>query len=167
MTQENVLYRPTSLTESRLREIIEYNEQTGIFTWKITQGRAIKDNQAGTFHHSGYVYIRINGQEYGAHRLAWLYIYGEFIKVDHKNRKPWDNRLENLRKTTASLNNANRILPSKSGIKGVRLTRNGTYEARIQYEYQSIQIGTFKTKEEAVKAYRDKAKELFGEFACE
>lgn len=176
MPQEEInvseLTKFTFLTEKLgqegLKELLDYNPETGDFYWKISVSTRVRvGEKAGTVHHSGYIWIRISGFHYTAHELAWFYMYGEYTKVDHKDRCNFNNAILNLRKATRSQNNANRILPSKSGIRGVRQTRTGKYEARIQVEYRYIHLGTFDTIKEASEKYQEAAKELFGEFFCD
>jgi hypothetical protein len=51
----------SELNSTRLKEILKYNPDTGIFTWLNDMGRRIKlGQQAGCLHHSGYVQIRID-----------------------------------------------------------------------------------------------------------
>lgn len=65
------------LTQSRLKEIIHYNPDTGVFTWLKSRGGAVKAGDvAGVLHHSGYIIIKTGGKIYLAHRLAWLYKSG-------------------------------------------------------------------------------------------
>lgn len=113
-----------------------------------------------------YVEIIIDDIVYPAHVLAWLYVHGEIAYVDHKNRKGWYNAISNLRKATVSQNMANKgvYVNNALGVKGVRFHK-GTYEARIQVNKKPIQIGCFKTLEQAAAAYKKAAELYFGEFA--
>jgi hypothetical protein len=88
-------------------------------------------------------------------------------QVDHINRNPFDNRKTNLRICTHHQNQMNRGLRSdnKSGFKGVAFEKGKWWSARIKYKEKRIFIGFFKEKIEAAKAYNEKAKEIFGEFA--
>lgn len=111
------------LTQERLKEFLEYNPETGIFRWiKKTNGRGVLGGEAGT-DHSGYRMIGVSGQRYLAHRLAWLYIYGEMPggEVDHINHDRSDNRIKNLRAVSHKINSRNRSMScaNKSGDWGV------------------------------------------------
>ena len=79
------------ITQSELKNILHYNQDTGVFTW-------IKNSiVAGTVEKKGYIAIKINRKSYKAHRLAWLYIYGNFPKeqIDHLNGIKNDNCINN------------------------------------------------------------------------
>jgi len=89
--------------------------------------------------------------------------------IDHANRKPLDNRRNNLRLATRAQNCFNRTLSSRntSGYKGVQWrTDRRKWKTIIIHNAKVISIGTFKSKIEAARAYNEKATELFGEFAC-
>lgn len=88
--------------------------------------------------------------------------------VDHKDTNPLNNTRDNLRLCTRSQNSANTGLnaTNTSGYKGVYFeTKNGKWRARIMLNKKNHHLGYFDNPEEAHKAYREKAIELFGEFA--
>lgn len=112
------------LTQKRLKELLDYNPETGDFTWKIDRGRtAKKGDTAGYTDPDGYKQIRIGKTLYQSHRLAWFYTYGYFSEndTDHINRNPSDNRIVNLREVSHQCNLRNQGNPknNKSGVKGV------------------------------------------------
>jgi len=152
------------LTQKRLRELLFYNSETGDFMWLVSRGGVSKGTIAGTISH-GYVLIRIDGIYYRAHRLAWLYMTGEWPadEIDHINRDKSYNAWCNLREATKSENMINGP-PQKRNhlqVKGVRKRKNRPgYYARLGQIY----IGVFPTIVEAQEAYKQKATELFGEF---
>ncbi len=154
-----------NLNQDKIRSFFDYPEGSDWLYWKISLSNRIRIGEAaGCIHHTGYVWVRIYGYNYPAHVICWFHTYGEIAKLDHIDRIPWNNKITNLRKATRSQNMANRTLPSKLGIRGVYATRDGKFEARIQVENETIQIGTFVLLEEAQEAYKIVAKHYFGEF---
>lgn len=115
-----------TLTHDRLRELLDYNPETGIFTWKEPNkhcSKNIKGTKAGSLNSKGYRRIRVEGKDYKAHRLAWFYVYGSLPSgmLDHKNRVRDDNRIDNLRLATPTLNafNKEQVRVSRTGVRGV------------------------------------------------
>lgn len=159
------------LTADRLRQLVHYDPLTGEFRWqKQISSHAIPGRLAGTVSkHNGYLHIAIDKKIYRAHRLAWLYVHGEWpIRLDHRNRVRTDNRIANLRLASISQNKANSRLrhDNASGFKGAyRRNDSGRYQAAIRFEGRLISLGCYETAIEAHRAYITKAREVFGEFA--
>jgi hypothetical protein len=158
----------SELTQEYLKSLLEYDQETGILIWK--EIRYPKKEMAGHKNYKGYIDVKIDQKIYPAHRLAWLYMKGTWPSnhIDHINLDRSDNRWINLRECSYSQNYANQKVRknNKSGLKGVSLEKvTGKYRAVICIEKKQINLGLFKTPEEAAKAYDAKAKELFGEFA--
>lgn len=155
------------LTQRRLKEVLGYNPETGLFVWRVRLCTKVKiGSVAGCFDSKGYVIITIEDKPYKAHRLAWLYMEGAFPKhfIDHINSVPSDNRWINLREATWSESNANRKSTSKSGLKGVRQTPSDRWLAQIRLDGKNKHLGIFATKEKAHEAYISAAKKRHGEF---
>lgn len=155
------------LTQEKLKECLDYDQETGIFLWKIKRKSVNPGQVAGCICSDGYICIRIDGRPYKAHRLAWLFIYGKFPNgdLDHKNRIRNDNRISNLRNATESQGMANR--PGfRNGLKGTYWNK-GKWQAHIGKDGQNIYLGRFETEQAAHDAYWAAAQELHGEFACE
>ena len=147
------------ITQDKLVDYLNYDPSTGIFTYKQDgkNQHVKKDKVAGHKRKAGYSVIRIDGQHYMSHKLAWLYVNGVFPDmIDHINRDKWDNRIDNLRTTTPMLNSRNRKISSlnTSGTMGVYERKDtGYFEARIgSGSGTSIFLGRFKTYNEAVAA---------------
>lgn len=162
------------LTAARLREVLDYNPKTGVFRWKVDRngGQFPAGSVAGGIDELGYRRIKIDGKRYKAHRLAWLYMTGDWPPndIDHKNRQPGDNRWKNLRSATESQNLANRPKPrnNSSGFKGVIWFGRGLSKpwlAQTNHHGRHIHIGMFATAEDAHKAYCRVFRKLHGEFA--
>lgn len=86
-------------------------------------------------------------------------------KIDHIDRNPSNNHVSNLRWCSDGENGANRPGTSVTGYKGVHRSQEKFY-AKIYHNRTFIYLGTHNTAKEAALAYRAKAQELFGEFAC-
>ena len=162
------------LTLDLLREILHYDPETGVFTWKVRRGnRAIPGAQAGsksTNKPKQRLSIRINGKSYFNHRLAWLYMTGEWpaLEIDHIDTDSLNNRWNNLRLATTSQNQANRgpQKNNKSGFKGVYWhPSHAAWRAAVRFKGRKIILGEFRTPEDAHAAYCTKVAELYGEFA--
>lgn len=111
------------ITADQLRAELSYDPETGVFRRAVARGGQDVGVEAGWLNARGYVDINVAGKRYPAHRLAWLYVYGEWPKqtIDHINQQPTDNRLCNLRDVSQGENNRNRGLMrnNTSGVKGV------------------------------------------------
>jgi hypothetical protein len=159
-----------ALTHDRLRKILHYDPITGNFTWLANKSNRNAGKIAGSVTDNGYRLIKINGRNYLGHRLAWLYMTGEWPKemVDHKDRIKFNNVWTNLREATRSQNQANAGLPSTncSGIKGVHWDKKDKkWRAQIGVKGKKINLGGFDTPEPAHAAYVFAANEYFGDFA--
>jgi hypothetical protein len=153
------------ISQKRLKELLHYDPETGIFVWRVSGTGRRPSRQAGTRKSNGRIEIGIEGRTYYAHRLAWLYTYGVWPnELDHINLETGDNRLGNLRKATRCENtyNIKRKSNNSSGFKGVSL-HEGRWRARIQANKRAIFLGHFATKEQAIVAYREAAHRLHGE----
>ena len=157
---------PKDVFSSTTKEVflsrLSYNSQTGDFHW-VSSGKI-----AGTVDRLGYRRICFEGNFYYAHRLAWFLVHGVWPidQIDHVNGNPKDNRLDNLREASHSNNKKNCKTRKDNvlNIKGVDHRGNGKYRARIFHGNRHINLGTYKTPEEAHAAYVAKAKELHQEF---
>lgn len=169
---KNKLNQPTdkskinNLTQEELKSILHYNPKTGIFTRKISAGGRKVGSIAGRPNNIDYIRIGINGTDYLAHRLAFLYMTGSFPKdqVDHTNQKRSDNRFDNLSECSNQENGMNCQLSKNntSGFNGVcfDVPRN-KWQAQIMVDGKSKHLGRFQGFEEAVSA-RKKANIKYG-----
>lgn len=148
---------------ARMRELLTYNKESGLFTWKHNGKSA-----GGTS--GGYIEIQINKVRFKAHRMAWAFVYGECpsdMEIDHENLNRADNRISNLRLATRSQNGRNKTAKSnsKTGVKGVYYDKQtGKYRSEIQVDGKRLKLGRFLTIDDAAKAYRIAAEKYHGEF---
>lgn len=149
-----------ALTQERLKELLSYDQASGVFTWNLRPARSLVAGQAaGSKHAKGYTVIRISRVAYFAHRLAWLYMTGEWPsrQVDHINGVRNDNRWCNLRTATQAENSQNQRGPrsdSKSGLLGVTWSKQGKkWQAQIKVDRVNRHLGCFTDKHEAHAAY--------------
>ena len=157
------------ITAEELREMLDYDPATGVFTWRAGRNNQVKEGQkAGSLDNKLYVRIWLNGRGYRAHRLAWLYVYGVWplTEIDHINCIRGDNRIINLRAATSLGNNANRQKKKNCSCvcKGVYKYRT-KFRAQIRIGGKKTYIGTYSTEKEAHAAYVAAAEKEFGAFA--
>lgn len=147
----------TSLTADRVRELLSYDPDTGIFTWCVARPGMPAGSIAGWCDEKGYRRISIDDTPYRAHRLAWLWVHGVWpsSELDHRNQVKSDNRIENLREVTRAQNQQNRPLfkNNTSGFAGVSWkAREQRWRARFCMGGVSKELGLFKTPEAANEA---------------
>ena len=159
MSEHDYTTTPTNeLTAEYLRSILHYDQETGIFTWKVSTSRRVRvGDVAGCSNGGGYLQIMVQSRLHLTHRLAWLYTYGEWPKdqIDHINRNRSDNRISNLREATHTQNarNMSKASNNTSGHPGVHwYSRDSKWLAHITHNYKQIHLGCFNTIEEALSA---------------
>lgn len=154
------------LTQARLKEVLDYDPDTGIFTAKLTRGNCLAGRTVGCDNGGGYLKISIDNRVYFAHRLAWLFMTGEWptFEIDHINGVRTDNRWCNLRRTCREHNVQNIGGPrsdNTSGYLGVCWnTRRGKWVAQIKAFGKHHHLGYFPTPELAHAAYLKAKDEL-------
>jgi hypothetical protein len=157
----------TPITQEKLKNILDYNPETGLFTWKEKIAKKIIVGEtAGSLNKHGYVCIKIQKFRYSAHRLAWLYVYGSFPsgEIDHINRIKTDNKISNLRDATPSQNCRNRGLSKRnnSGYVGISWNKKSKkWQARIFLNKKSKSLGVYEKIEDAVLAREKAEKNIF------
>lgn len=164
------------LTAERVREVLNYEPETGIFTWRKKPSRkTVVGSVAGCVGSNGHnkrILMGIDGTRQFGHRVAWLYMTGSFpppgMVIDHINGDGTDNRWANLRLATHTENQGNRKANknNSSGVKGVEwLSALGKWRAKIRSAGRNIHLGVFDNKDDAARAYMVAAENKFGEFA--
>lgn len=128
------------INQAQLKQLINYDPETGVFT---RPNGAI----AGTDDGQGYIQISLNNKKYRAHRLAWLYMTGQWPNIiDHINKNRADNRWSNLREVTPRESNLNRktFKTNKSGVKGVSWSKqHSCWQATVRINGKLYHLGFY------------------------
>ena len=158
--------RPTA---ERVRELFSYDPLTGIFTRLVKTNNRVEVGESCHYFSKGdgYLRISIDGRQHLGHRLAWLYMTGEWPadEVDHRDADRANNRWANLRDVTAAINSQNkrqaRVDNRSCGLLGVTFDKSRSrrpWVAQIGLihddgQFRNIRIGRFETPELAHQAY--------------
>lgn len=163
---------PNELTQDRLREVLNYNPETGAFTWTLPRRGVQVGRECGRLSKQhGYRDIGIDMAQYRAQRLAFLYMLGRWPvgDVDHINGDKTDNRWVNLREATRSQNSSNVKIGKRrntSGLIGVTWDKaRNLWRAQIRQNGRKVNLGRYKEREDAALAHDRAAVAAFGEFA--
>jgi len=160
-----------SLTYKKARELFNYRPD-GNLIWKVSKGGKKIGSIAGPKTKVGYSFIKIDGKDYRAHRLIWLWHHGYTPEcgLDHINRIKHDNRIENLRESSqqCNLRNTDNFRDNTSGVKGVyrckRYSR-GFWMAYVRVQGKLYNLGRHKAFSEAV-LHRLAAEQCLGWAGC-
>lgn len=150
-----------TVAPSRLRQLIDYDEDTGLLVAKVeTHGRWKAGRAMGTRMTNGYISVTVDSCRFLAHRVAWAIKHGSWPtdQIDHINGDRSDNRLSNLRSATNQQNSSNKTkhARNKSGHIGVHWREDAKkWRASIMIRGKRKYLGYFDTKDEAAKAYRE------------
>lgn len=154
------------ITAENVRELFDYED--GRLYWKIRPACAIHvgDEVGRKINNLGYRVFSYKGKDYAHHRVIFLWNHGyKASLVDHIDQDKLNNRIENLREASKSLNAINsNLIRGEVGYRGVSLNKSAkipTYQARIKKNYKEINLGCFATAEEASAAYEEARRRLF------
>jgi hypothetical protein len=155
---------------NRLREVLNYDPDSGVFTWLVSTGRRTHAGDVAGCIEDGYSRIRIDGKTHQAHRLAFLFVTGIWPRhqIDHINLNRADNRWVNLRMATRGQNTCNTRVRkvSASRIKGVYWDkRRNKWRASVTTNGKTRHLGYRDTIDEAAALYAAAAEKFHGEFA--
>jgi len=151
---------PAVMSAELIRELFDYNPLTGVFVRKAALNCGRKSaigKVAGFIDYTGYGYIKVARVRYSQHRLAWLYMHGEWPKndIDHIDGNPSNNAISNLRDVTRQVNSQNHkkaYSTSDSQLLGV-LKHFNKWRAQIRVSGKGVHIGLFDTAIQAHEAY--------------
>lgn len=140
-------------------EIFEYRD--GKIYWKVSPGRRAKvGSEAGSNQIKGYRFVKFHGVLYMTHRVIWEMHNCEIphgMEVDHLNHIMDDNRIENLRVVTKSINqrNASKRIDNKSGFTGVYwYPKYSKWNAYATVNSKRFNLGYFESKQDAYVAVK-------------
>ena len=164
-----------------LHQCLEYEAETGLVRWRhrprehFATLRAYKTwnaryagNITGHSKPKGHLYIIIDDVAWQLSRIIYkMHHLTEPKFIDHKDRDPRNNRIDNLRSATLRENNRNKVKAiGASGFTGVIQHGKKRFRARISDgSGKPIYLGMFDTAQEAHDAYRDAANKMFGDFS--
>lgn len=171
-------------SQARLRELFDYDADTGALIWRVRPQSDFKNQRACSIFNAMYsgsvagsidkangsVYVTIDAVRFLAHRLAYTYVHGVCpveLQIDHVNGNRLDNRIENLRLATAAENmqNVGKHRDNSSGHRGVHWCKQSKkFIAQVQANGKRKRLGSFNTAEEAAAVYAQAAKQLHGAF---
>lgn len=155
------------LIPTELKDLIRYDEKTGLAFWNEAPSKSVKAGSAISTLKNGYIVFSYKRSQYLLHRVIWFIMKGEQPSeiIDHKNRMTTDNKWSNLREATYEESSINTSISSRnsSGYKGVYWNkRKNRYIARIGSGNKRKVLGQFVSEKDAAIAYDNAALKLYG-----
>ena len=149
------------------KEYFDY--KNGELYWKNCRYKAYNGKKAGHIHKTGYWRIKLNKENYQAHRIIFA-MHHDFMPefIDHIDGDTSNNKIENLREATRTQNfqNSKKTIRNKSGVKGVFWHKiKNRWIARVSVNGKEIHVGTFTDLDEATKAVKQFREKHHGEYA--
>ena len=146
------------VTTELLKKLFDYSE--GNLIWIVNKGRAKKGMIAGSKDNKGYMQLKLNQKVYRLHRLIWLW-HGKDLpeQIDHIDRNPLNNKIENLR-ASSNLTNQWNTSKSDNGVSFHKASKK--WRARIKINNKEFYLGIFSDKNEALKVREEAARRRWG-----
>lgn len=150
------------INQQTLKQYLLYCPLIGVFTWRIRPYPKSKQRPgdiAGSDDGKGYTSIGLLGSVYKAHRLAWLYVYGEWPNgmIDHIDGVTKNNTILNLRIADYRSNGSNRYEHRRGKLVGASYLRGHVtsrpWQASMMLKGKRVYLGVFATELEAHNAY--------------
>lgn len=154
------------MNDKNFTHLLNYDKETGLFTWKQNHGSVKKGDIAASRTRQGYMCLRVNNKFYLCHRLAWFFVHDVWPSgdIDHINEIKSDNRIVNLRDVDRCSNLRNQSNPqknNKSGLRGVHWDRKKEkWVAQMSVSKKKIHLGYFDDCNEAYKTYLERKMEM-------
>lgn len=150
--------KESDISVARLHELLRYED--GKLYWKVRRGgKAIAGSEAGSIYNHGYIVIGVDKALLLAHRIIWAMHTGSWpeLNIDHIDGVKTHNIISNLREVSQLINGQNRALRSsnKSGEAGIYQTPTGSWHVDLRVLGERVQLGTYKTLEEAKTVKKD------------
>lgn len=145
------------MSKEAIQKYLRYEPTTGNLWWTAEALVKVANKKATAKDRLGYICLKVDGRMFKGHRLAWFFVHGDFPQghIDHINGNPSDNRIENLRDVSRSVNMQNERgarTHNSTGLLGV--SRNGSgWRSEIRIAGKKKNLGTFATPEQAHEAY--------------
>ena len=158
------------LTQARLKELFDYDGENLIWRNPLKHSPVRVGDVAGWVDPRGYRTIIIKRKPYYSHRLIWFLVYGDWPKneIDHIDQNPLNNKIENLRDVSKSINqrNAKKRINNTSGITGVSWDKvSGKWMVRICFDKKQRNLGLYTDKYRAA-SIRHFAMEIEGNYTA-
>ncbi len=156
----------THFDQNDLNRVFNYDQVTGLLTYKNDSDSGKAGDIAGYPHSQGYLSVAIGRKEYLVHRVIWFMKTGHWpLQVDHQNHirtdNSWANLVELFQSKSNQLNMSGNRKNNSSGVIGVRVLPSGKFNAFIMVNRKQIGLGSYDTLEIA-KAVRKTAEQEYG-----
>lgn len=141
------------ITVDMVKEILRYED--GKLVWKVSRGSTVKPGDvAGTETSYGCLQMSLLGLRLQVSHVVWFIHHGYWTKmlIDHIDRNPRNNKIENLREVTKEINVLHDI--HRNSEEGVYETSAGRWAVIKKEGNLSICVSSHETYESALRELR-------------